>query len=93
MSDHDRGPLQTFEITWTSGHTETIQARQVSWPQNGAGLAAFMFGGETKTETVRHVHFHGEFDGKWTLVLSAREDDLRTIRNVTTGEPTPGAAS
>ena len=90
---YDRGPLQTFEITWMSGHAETIQGHQVSWPHNGHALTDLFGGVDTKADVARHVHFHGEFDGKWTLVLSAREDDIRTIRNVTAGEPLPGGDS
>jgi hypothetical protein len=76
---HDYGPLQSFEITWTSGHVETIQAHQVSWP---GSLPAF-FGQAEKTP---RIQFHGEIDGRWTLVLSALEADLTRIRNVTQTE-------
>lgn len=77
----ERGPLQTFEITWSTGHVETIQAHQVHWPDNTLGLF-----GEKPSENPR-VMFHGEFDGHWTLVLVAFEADITRIRNVTVTEP------
>jgi len=94
MSDFDHGPLQTWELTWASGHVERISGHQVTWPQQGANPLAEMFGQvRTESSTVRYVHFHGQIDGQWRLILSAREDDLRTIRNVTDGEPAPGGAA
>lgn len=78
MSDHyDYGPLKTFEVTWMSGHVERIQGHQVSWPGSGAAI----FGAPTGPS---RVAIHAELDGRWTLQLSALEDDIRTIRNVAT---------
>jgi hypothetical protein len=79
MSVFDRGPISSFEITWMSGHTETVQAHQVSWPNAGASL----FGDPAGPVFIR---FHGEIEGRWTLVLQAREEEIRTVRNVTSGE-------
>jgi hypothetical protein len=33
---------------------------------------------------------HAEVDGRWCLTLAAREEDIRTMRLVTGGEPIPG---
>ena len=91
MSDtFDYGPLQTYEITWTSGHVETIQAHQTSWPDSGSFITAGGYGslGVGDAGPAR-IQFHGEFDGHWRLVLSAYEDDIRTIRLVTGGEAIP----
>lgn len=79
MSDYERGPLRSYEIQWMSGHIETIRAHQVLWPNSFGALT----GGPDKP---RRVNFHGEVDGQWTLVLSALEDDIRTIRDVTEAE-------
>lgn len=76
---HDYGPLQAFEITWSTGHVETIHAHQVSYP----GSFASFFGGAPRTP---QIHFHGEIEGRWTLVLSCLEADLTRIRNVTQTE-------
>ena len=73
----ERGPLETYEIAWRSGHVECIQAHQVSY--QGGGFDLFATPGERKPS---RVQFHGEFDGHWRLVLSLLEDDVRTIRNV-----------
>jgi hypothetical protein len=79
-------PPQVYEITWESGHVETVIAHQVSWPNN----LAHMMG---RSSAPQRIQFHAEVDGQWTLQLSAVEDDLRTIRNITNGESVlPGGA-
>lgn len=83
MSDYDYGPLQTYEITWTSGHIEHIKAHQVTYSGDSVNLSPFSIA--TKTSS-RRVHFHGSFEGQWLLVLSAREEDIAAIRLVTGGE-------
>jgi len=78
VSGIDRGPLQSYEITWTTGHVEVIQAHQVTWPD------AALFGPPAENP---RIAFHGEFDGRWQLVLSTAEADIARIRNVTVTEP------
>lgn len=77
--DHDNGngntwcnygPVQQYEVTWMSGYMETIYAHQVLFPHIGTP----------------RFQFHREIDGRLRLVLSAREEDIRTIRNTTDGE-------
>lgn len=71
-----------FEVTWLSGHVEVVEAHQVAWP------------GSLQPGPQR-ITFMAEIRGRWTLVLSACEDDLRTVRRITDGEhiaPTGGAA-
>lgn len=82
---YERGPLQKFEITWTSGHVETVQGHQCIAP-NGGLMAAFL----GPTSRPDYVTIHGEFDGRWVLVLRAPAEDIRIIRNVTAGEAIPG---
>jgi hypothetical protein len=77
---HDYGPLQDFEITWSTGHVETIRAHQVSYP----GSMPSMLG--HGPERIARIQFHGEIDGRWVLLLSALEADLTRIRNVTQTE-------
>lgn len=78
-------PPRTYEITWQSGHVETVLAHQVTWPGAGAGLF-----GRTDSRPPR-VQFHAEIDGIWSVTLSAPEDDIRIIRDVTAGEAIPAA--
>lgn len=85
---HNYGPLQSYEIHWMSGHVETVQAHQVTYPHAGLAMAATVFGTPTEGGAPR-VQMHGEINGHWVLVLAAREEDIRTIRNVTGGEPLP----
>jgi len=79
----DRGPVTTYEITWKTGHTERFAAHQVSW----AGRTSGLFG---ESCGAPRVLFHAEIEGRWTLLLSALEDDIRTIRNVVTEEAVSG---
>jgi hypothetical protein len=69
-----------------SGHVEYVQAHQVTWPSNQM-LDAFV---AVQTTSAKIIRMHGMIDGCWTLQLQAREEDIRTIRNVTTSEPVPG---
>lgn len=75
-TDYDYGPLQTFEITWQNGHVEKVQGHQVT-TTGGGGI----FGPGRKRFSI-----HGEINGHWQLVISALEDDVRIIRNVSQGE-------
>lgn len=87
MSGFERAPIQTYEVTWASGHVERVQAHQVIIPSPETGL----FSVATRTNQVRNVLFHAEIDGHWLLVLTAREEEIRVIRNVTSPESIPGA--
>jgi hypothetical protein len=85
----DYGPLQRYEVTWMSGHVETVQAHQVTWPQQGVSMARGMLGLTTEQNGRSRVQMHAEIDGHWRLTLSALEEDIRTIRLATDDEPVP----
>lgn len=90
---HKYGRPDLYEITWMSGHVETIPAHQVTYPQRGlvmAGLRSFSLGEEGGPP---RVQLHAELDGRWCLTLSAREEDIRTMRLVTNAERIPGGGS
>jgi hypothetical protein len=74
----EHGPLNTYEVIYTSGYVEAVEAHQVLMPP----MELPLFGGVT-TETDRRWTFHGEFDGRWELVLSVPADDVKSVRNVT----------
>ena len=76
----DRGELDDFEVVWKSGHVDRLKAHQVSQPGTFGGMF-----GEPPREP--RVEFHGEFDGRWRLVLSVPLSELSTIRNVSLTEP------
>lgn len=76
MTEHDYGPLATFEVTWNSGVTELVQGHQVMMP----GAWSFRSDGGEKRITI-----HGSFGGHWRLVLSALDSDIQVIRNITDG--------
>lgn len=91
---HKYGRPELYEITWMSGHIETVTAHQVTYPH--AGMALFgggIHGGLGSDNGGPRVQMHAELDGHWVLTLSAREEDIRTIRNVTRGEQIPGVAA
>lgn len=71
----ERGEPEEYEVVWCNGHVDHFKAHQVTYLGG-----PFSFGA---ADAPRRVHFHGEFDGKWVLVLSAPEDDILVIRNVT----------
>jgi hypothetical protein len=77
MEKYDHGPLQTYEVIYTSGHIEQIQAHQVIMPPSD------FFGYDVQTKQEGRWTFHGEFDGRWMLVLSVPESDVKSVRNVT----------
>ena len=67
------GPLDTYEVIWNSGHVEQVRAHQVLAPRPAVfgdhGTSVWMF--------------HGEIDGKWRLLLVARDEDIKSVRNLT----------
>ncbi|MEV5819229.1 hypothetical protein AB0L22_08650 [Micromonospora haikouensis] len=81
----NHGPIQRYEITWMSGHVETIPAHQVAYPHRGLAVGRRAVG-MPADEGAPRVQLHAEIDGRWLLMLSAREEDIRTMRNVTGGE-------
>lgn len=80
MEKYDHGPLRTYQITWRSGHVETVQGHQVT--HTGGAYDLFNHG------PARPARFtiHGDFEGHWRMVLTALEDDVVSIRDVTDGE-------
>lgn len=73
----ERGPLQTFEVMYTSGHVERFQAHQALMPS----AIPHLFG--VANDRAGRWNFHGEFDGQWMLVLSIPEAHVVSVRNVT----------
>ncbi|GIE46393.1 hypothetical protein [Actinoplanes lobatus] len=91
MSDYDYGPVDTYEITWMSGHIERVLAHQVSYPAAGMALMRSMGAVTVGVEGgAPRVRMRAEINGRWTLTLSAREEDIRTMRLVTEPERIPG---
>jgi hypothetical protein len=85
------GRPDVYEITWMSGHVERVLAHQVVYPQAGMMLGSAF--GLTAEPGAPRVRMHAEINGQWRLVLTAREEDIRSLRLVTDGEPFPGGAS
>ncbi|MEU1087701.1 hypothetical protein ABZ401_12875 [Streptomyces sp. NPDC005892] len=93
MSRYENTPPQQYEITWWSGHVETVFAHQVSHGSLRIRVGA-LSNGEFATESEgQRISFHAEVDGQWTLQLQAPEADIRIVRNVTAGEQLPGSTS
>jgi hypothetical protein len=90
MSDFERGPVQTYEIVWHSGHVERVQAHQVI-TGGDSDIVREYFGIKSDRQPI--VTFHAEINGHWTLTLRAMQADIRTIRLVTADEPIPGGAA
>ncbi|WP_020116763.1 hypothetical protein [Streptomyces canus] len=92
MSRYENVPHQVYEITWQSGHIEKVIAHQVSHDTLRMRVAAIGDGQFASDSEGARIKFHAEVDGRWTLQLSAHEADIRTIRNITSGEQAPGGA-
>lgn len=88
---HNYGPVDYYQITWQTGHIETVPAHQVQLPHSGLVMFASGPFGTRPEQGPPRVRIHAEIDGRWTLTLSAMEEDIRTMRLVTHGEPTPAA--
>jgi len=81
MSEHyDHGPLQTYEVIYTSGHVERVQAHQVLMPHDDFDIGGF--GIRTVSQLEKRWTFHGEFAGHWRMVLSVPAGDVKSVRNV-----------
>lgn len=89
MEKLERGEPDVYEIVWMSGHVERVSAHQVTWPSRGIAMMRGIMNMPAEQGPSK-VQIHAEVDGKWTLMLSAREDDIRTMRLVTADEPVPG---
>jgi hypothetical protein len=76
---YEHGPLLDFEVTWTNGHVERVQAHQVLDETNSVGIF-----GPSATEP--RIKMHGEFDGHWQVVLVAPASEIKMIRNLTRTE-------
>lgn len=91
LGGFEYGPLQTYEVTWTSGHVEKIRCHQVSYSGGSAGLDVLATIGLKTQQGDRRIHLHGMIDRHWRLILSAREDDIASLRLVTAGEEFAGS--
>lgn len=91
MEKHEYGVPEQYEITWMSGHIETVLAHQVTFPHTGlAGFGGGIMMALTADSGAPRIRFHAEIDGHWCLTLQAREEDIRSIRLVTAAERIPG---
>jgi hypothetical protein len=89
----ERGEPDRYEITWMTGHIETVLAHQVSYPHQGLAMAGLLGISTGDGNGPPRVQMHAEINGRWTLTLAAREEDIRTMRLVTAPEQIPGGAS
>ena len=82
---YDYGPLRTYEVTWRSGHIESVQGHQVIF--DSSGLAALTMIPGRLPDLPPMFRIHGSFPGgRWRLVLMGPEADLLSIRDVTERE-------
>lgn len=81
MTRYDYGPLDIYEIIWTSGHVEHIEAHQVAPPPSK--LLEMIAGRDIRTQHHDGWMFHSMIDGRWKLLLFAHAEDIKSVRNVT----------
>lgn len=83
-SSYDHGPLNTYEIIYTSGHVEHIDAHQVTMPERD--IFPFSLGGvlaDPQRKKRSGWTFHGGIDGRWEFLLFVDADDVHSVRNLT----------
>lgn len=90
---HKYGRPDVYEITWMSGHIETVLAHQVTYPHRGLAMLGMGSLGFREETGPPRVQIHAEVNGHWRLTLSAREEDIRTMRLVTEAERIPEAGA
>ena len=92
---YDHGPLRTYEITWKSGHVETVQGHQVLFGSDREHFSG-MFGGlgtAVSHDLPSRFTIHGMFGEHWRLVLTGLESELVSVRDVTEAEQLADGAS
>ena len=82
----DRGPLIPYQVTWASGHIETIEAHQVMMPMPRSPF-------DRTRDIPERVMFHGEIDGRWGLILSAAASEIVTVRRLSRQDVTTTPAA
>ncbi|MFE9328361.1 hypothetical protein ACIHDR_46815 [Nocardia sp. NPDC052278] len=77
MSDtFDYGPLDTYKITWSDGRITYLQAHQITVPHP---VSTSIFPGRNKGRWT----IHSQIQGRWTLILTVPDKDIRSVRNMT----------
>lgn len=90
MEKFEYGDPDLYEITWMSGHIETVLAHQVTFPHTGmVGFGGGIITALAADQGKPRIRFHAEIDGHWRLTLQALEEDIRSIRLVTAAERLP----
>jgi hypothetical protein len=72
MTEHDHGPLRSYQVTWRSGLIEVVQGQQVTFDSLGFLSAPAPW-----------FRIHGQSGTHWRLVLAGPEEDITSIRDVT----------
>jgi hypothetical protein len=90
---HDYGPLRTYEITWKSGHIETVQGHQVLFGSDKTSFASTFGGIAVRDDLAPRFAVHGMFGEHWRLVLTGPEADLLSVRDVTDRESVPAVGA
>lgn len=76
MTDHDYGPLRTYEVIWRNRAPEMIQGHSVQFDSNS------IFGAPPTAPP--KIRIYGMFPGQqWRMLLMAPEEDISVIRDVT----------
>lgn len=83
MSEHEYGPMRTWEITWTDGRVEHASGHQILTPGPEYSLMSAYLGTGSGMTVRRRWMIHASIDGVWSLVFSAPDADIHTVRDVT----------
>lgn len=70
---YNYGPLANYTVTWYDGTTTDLKVHNIDHPTRNIDIHDRSYG------TARHVRFFASLDGRWTMVLSAPEHNIRKI--------------
>lgn len=68
------GEPQTYQVTWKTGKVETFEVHEISFSEKDCGSKS-SFGNSNG-----HLRLFASVDGKWTLLLSVAESEIKDVR-------------
>lgn len=81
IGDRDYGTPTTYMVSWDGKRRpEMIEAHAIVFPGREIDPERDYPSSSAGSSRLQHIIFHMAKDGKWNLVLSARECDIVSIR-------------
>ncbi len=89
VNGHDYGEPTTYMVTWAGSKrkTEPVLAHAINFPTHGVNPKKD-YPSSPVSDGQSHIRFYAAIGGKWRLVLSAKEEEIVSIRPILP-EPEP----